>query len=148
MKPSIALLGVKELNKYLKDMAAKKKSEFKGEVYATALDMQKRAKVNVKKSWDLGNLANSIMIHKVDDGMNCRIFPEAPYAIYVEYGTKPHFPPPEALEGWARRHGFDSAWPICKAINERGLKAKPFLIPAFLAFKDKFLKKTEKIARS
>lgn len=147
MKPSIKLLGKKDLEKALKDLSDKKKMDFKGEVFATALDIQNRAKRNVRKSWDLGNLANSILINLIDGGMNAQIYPEAPYAIYVEEGTKPHFPPPSALEGWARRHGFESAWPICKVINERGLKAKPFLIPAWLAFKNKFLKKAEKIAR-
>lgn len=147
MIPSIALSGVKELDKALKRMAEKKKEKFKGEVFATALDIQKRAKENVRKSWDMGNLANSILINLVDQGMNAQISPEAPYGVYVEYGTKPHFPPPDALEGWARRHGFDSAWPICIAINKRGLKPKPFLIPAFLDFKNRFLKKSEKIAK-
>lgn len=28
------------------------------------------------------------------------------YALYVEEGTKPHFPPIKAIQGWADRHGI------------------------------------------
>jgi len=44
------------------------------------------------------------------------------------------------LEGWARRHGFDSTWPICLAIAKRGLPERPFLDPAYLKIKDKYFK--------
>lgn len=31
------------------------------------------------------------------------------YARFVEYGTRPHFPPFRALKGWARRHNANEA---------------------------------------
>jgi hypothetical protein len=42
-------------------------------------------------------------------GMESVIAPSATadkYAVYVEYGTKPHTPPASALQGWADRHGI------------------------------------------
>src|SRR3990167_10764904 len=52
------------------------------------------------------------------------------YAPWVEFGTRPHFPPVAALETWARRHGFSSAYVLARAISKRGTRPHPFLIPA------------------
>ena len=56
---------------------------------------------------------------------------------FVEFGTKPHFPPPSALATWARRHGFGprGEWALARAIAKRGTKARPFLVPALLESK-------------
>jgi len=43
------------------------------------------------------------------------------YAPYVEFGTKPHFPPVGALEGWAKRHNT-SAFIVARAIARHGTK--------------------------
>lgn len=55
------------------------------------------------------------------------------YAAFVHNGTQPHFPPPAALTVWARRHGFDSPWPVARAIAARGTRARPFLTLALPA---------------
>ena len=44
------------------------------------------------------------------------------YAPYVEYGTRPHWPPVAALETWARRHGR-TAWGVALSIATRGTPA-------------------------
>jgi HK97 gp10 family phage protein len=51
------------------------------------------------------------------------------YAAYVHEGTSPHFPPPGALEGWARKHGFGKGggFLVVRAISRRGTRARPFL---------------------
>lgn len=60
---------------------------------------------------------------------------EAPQASYVEYGTVAHFPPPNALAGWADRHGFDTddstLFVLARAIARNPQPARPFFIPAF-----------------
>ena len=59
------------------------------------------------------------------------------YAPWVEFGSRPHFPPVSALETWARRHGFGKggAFLIARAISRRGGKAQPYLVPALLESK-------------
>jgi len=62
------------------------------------------------------------------------------YAPFVEFGTRPHFPPVGALRGWARRHGFPArggAFLVARAISRRGTKAKPFLVPSLEQSKPK-----------
>jgi hypothetical protein len=67
----------------------------------------------------------------------------AKHARPQEYGTgllseapdslhKRHFPPPDALETWARRHGMESGWQVAFAIYKRGgLRPTRFLRNAF-----------------
>lgn len=46
------------------------------------------------------------------------------YAPFVEFGTKPHWPPLSAMQPWARRHGFPEgqtgAFLVARAIATRG----------------------------
>ena len=147
MKITLKAEGFKVLQKAVKNMVGKQVKDVKKETYATGLDAQREAKNNLKDmgSWDVGHLANTILAEKGDSGLTCEVGPTAGYGPYVEYGTKPHFPPPKALEGWAKRHGFESAWPICLAISKRGLPAKPYLLPAYLAVEEPFFKRLVKI---
>lgn len=45
------------------------------------------------------------------------------YAIYVERGTKPHFPPISALQGWASRHGIP-VWAVARKIAREGTEPR------------------------
>lgn len=47
------------------------------------------------------------------------------YGVYMEMGTRPHWPPPGALAGWARRHGI-SEFLVARAIARKGTKARKF----------------------
>lgn len=47
-------------------------------------------------------------------------------ALWVEKGTRPHWPPIRALEGWARRHGM-KAYLVALAISRRGTKGHHML---------------------
>ena len=138
-------VGFKELQQDLKKMSKEIAEKVKQEAYASGKDVQGQAQDNLKalKAWDTGHLANTILVDRSSDGSIVEIGPTAPYGPYVEFGTKPHFPPMDALEDWARRHGLDSAWPICKAISERGTPAQPYLLPAYLAVVDKFFSRVK-----
>ena len=141
------LKGSKELRTALKKVCAEKVERVRKEVYASALDIQKKAKENLKETWDTGNAANTLIVDRSHNGLNAQIEATAPYAVYIEFGTKPHFPPPDALEGWAKRHGMDSAWPICLAIAKHGTPAHPFLLPAYEAVVDAFFRRIKGIVK-
>lgn len=56
-----------------------------------------------------GEYAGSITTEVVDENGRPvgRVFLAPPadrYGLYVELGTRPHFPPPGALDGWVKRH--------------------------------------------
>jgi HK97 gp10 family phage protein len=89
---------------------------------------------NAKKAApsDTGRLRSSIQTEIKDNGFTAQVFSDVNYAPHVEYGTKAHFPPPSALQGWARRHNMTGMeFLIARSISRRGTKARPFLFPAF-----------------
>jgi hypothetical protein len=53
------------------------------------------------------------------------------YARAVHDGAAPHFPPPDALRGWAGRHGFGTdpgdLFVLARAISRRARRPRPFL---------------------
>jgi HK97 gp10 family phage protein len=56
------------------------------------------------------------------------------YAPFVEFGTRPHWPPRGALQPWARRHGFPAGkvgdFLVRRKIAQKGTDAQPFMEPA------------------
>lgn len=146
MKFKIELKGMADLMKEL-ERQKEKKVPVKKEVLATALDIKTQAVDNLRAlgEWDTGNLANTVIVETKADGLQAEIGPTAPYGPYPEFGTRPHFPPMEALEDWARKHGFESAWPICRAIAKRGLPARPYLSPAFFSQEGEFYDRLKRI---
>lgn len=57
---------------------------------------------------------------------------DAGYAAYVEFGTRPHMPPVDAITPWALMHGIDP-WRLAYHIKHHGTKAHPFMRPAFIS---------------
>lgn len=50
----------------------------------------------------------------------------APYPIFVHEGTRPHFPPIEAITPWAERHGIPP-YALALSIARKGTRANPWL---------------------
>lgn len=80
-----------------------------------------------------GYLKKSGRVEKVSFN-TYRIVYDAPYAIFVEYGTSPHMPPIEPLIRWVKlKFGVSDeearriAWSIANKIKEEGTEPKPFL---------------------
>lgn len=66
-------------------------------------------------------------------GINSTIQPKgkaAKYAAPVETGSKPHWPPIAALEGWAQRHGIP-AYLVARKIALEGTEPTHFWINTF-----------------
>jgi len=81
---------------------------------------------------DSRQLMNSIThrMREQGDALVGEVGPSVRYGLYVERGTRPHWPPRAPLEGWARRHGV-SVFAVQRAIARKGTRARPFLEPAF-----------------
>lgn len=50
----------------------------------------------------------------------------AKYASFIHDGTNPHWPPMDAIERWANRHGIPP-FLVARSISQKGTKGKPFL---------------------
>lgn len=89
---------------------------------------------------DTGRLRASITSEVRSEGRDVRgvVGSNLKYAPYMELGTgtyvgRPrHFPPPQALAVWARRHGLPNGFVAARAIYRAGgLKPRRFLQRAF-----------------
>ena len=80
---------------------------------------------------DTGELLRSSSI-SVSSGVS--VIYSAPYADYIEYGTKPHTPPLEPIKDWAKRklgltdkEAENVAKMVVYKISKHGTEAKPYL---------------------
>lgn len=146
MKVKITIDGMKEVVDEMKFQSIRSDEGAKELIKDCAETIERRTKENLRelKAWDTGSLAGSYTTDIVGGGHAAEVGSNLVYSIFTEFGTRPHFPPMKALEAWARRHGFDSAWPICKAIAEKGLEARPHLFPAYEATMPEFFRKLKK----
>ena len=79
--------------------------------------------------------------HINDEFLNKEVVYDAPYSVFVEFGTSPHMPPLQPIEDWVRRKRGDLgvkdseikkvARAIQMKIAKYGTDPKPFLRPAY-----------------
>lgn len=72
---------------------------------------------------DLGFLRNSM--RESFENLIGTLDNTAPYALFVHEGTKPHFPPLDAITPWANRHGIPP-FMVAMSIAAKGTKGVPF----------------------
>lgn len=71
-----------------------------------------------------GNLRRSVTFN-FKNRLSVRIEPQAQYADYVEFGTRPHYPPIGAITPWARIKGLNP-YAVARGIAKHGTKAHPY----------------------
>ncbi|HEX6956258.1 MAG TPA: hypothetical protein VF156_15395 [Agromyces sp.] len=104
----------------------------KAAVAKSTLSIHRRArrKLTEEKAVDTGRALSSIRFLIL--GLYGQVSVDAEHGKWIEFGTGPHFPPPAALAGWARRHGMAGMeFVIARKISEVGTPARPFLFPAY-----------------
>lgn len=149
----IQVVGVPELQKALKKAGSGATDVIKQELQASGLEMETAAKMALSDTdaVDTGQARAETRYRSSDAGMGAEVYSPNPKAAAIEFGTAPaapgglkrHFPPPDALEGWARRHGFPpgSGYLIARAIYMHGIPARPFLSKAFDLISPRFITK-------
>ena len=78
-------------------------------------------------------------IHYKITGLTATVQPSdkaAKYAGFVEEGTRPHFPPIKAIQGWADRHGIP-AFLVARKIAREGTPPRHMWRDAFADVEDK-----------
>jgi hypothetical protein len=100
---------------------------------AEEIAVEARANVTHLDAFDTGALFESIQVHESPKGMQVVVFSDAKHAPFIEFGTAPHFPPLAAIRAWCIRKGIPegAAFPIARAISERGTPERPWLYPAY-----------------
>lgn len=108
--------------------------EFPAEV-STVMDMGLtvlEADMREHVARDTGQLGNSLNHRIVRQGTSVQGYIGASAGTwpFVEFGTRPHWPPIAAITPWANRHGI-APFLVARAISRRGTKAQPFVEPAW-----------------
>jgi HK97 gp10 family phage protein len=122
---TVRLIGDKKLRRMLKDPKFVL-GPAQNLLDSAANTVERLAKLKVPT--DTGRLKNSITIDDTKT-LERRVGTNVKYAKPVEFGTRPHFPPVESLNPWARRHG-KNAWGVALKIAAVGTKPQPFMNPA------------------
>ena len=152
MKVSMEMVGMDKLMEELESFSLRKAKEVSQEVNAAALEVQDEAKRNLT-DWgaiNTGHLRNSIIAEMTADRMGAEVGADkatAPYAPYVEFGTKPHWPPSDAIRRWVLDHKMPetAVFPISLKIARHGTRARPFLYPAFNKVAKEFVQRLRRL---
>lgn len=92
---------------------------------------------------------SSILTELMQKGLTAVVGSAQKAALWLEMGTRPHWPPRGALAGWAKRHGMPASadFLIRRAIAKKGTKARPFLVPAFKEIGPQYVAETSSEVR-
>lgn len=100
---------------------------------------------------DTDRLAGSIT-HSITGGganLTSKIGPSVAYGLYVEKGRRPGKPPPpiSAIRRWATRKGIPESalYVLARSIGRKGIKARPYMQPAFEGNRAKVVSLFERI---
>jgi HK97 gp10 family phage protein len=79
--------------------------------------------------------------HVESEEFDKKVIYDSPYAPFIEWGTRPHFPPYEPIRDWTWRNrsnlGISDkevngvAYQICLKIAREGTEPQPYMRPAF-----------------
>jgi hypothetical protein len=95
------------------------------------LSLLAQARVREGAPKDTGALRRSFL--REVRPLGARVYSQLVYAPVMELGRRPgaRMPPPEALRGWARRHGFGTSrsalFVLARAIARRGIKGRFYM---------------------
>lgn len=97
---------------------------------------------------DTGRMRNSITPEVRNMGATIQgvVGSNVVYAPYQELGTRPHWPPIQALTVWASRHGT-TAYNVAKGIAIHGTKAVRFLQRGFEENRSRIIDRLDKAAK-
>jgi hypothetical protein len=134
---TVTVIGGNECAAKFYKLSAEQEVKVAQQIVKSALKIETDAKRRAPS--DLGFLRSGIVTRIMQKGFEADIVATKDYSAAIENGSKPHFPPPSALAGWASRHGMTGLeYVIARAISIRGTTAQPFLFPAWKAEQSDF----------
>ena len=120
----------KDLSKLGKDIEKKVELTTRSNAQEIAVDARKNARA--KGVWDLGDLVGNISYEKDKNTFNYKIFAREKYSAFLEFGTGGMVKVPNELKELAIQ--FKG-----KGVKEINLQPRPYLYPAFVKGREKYL---------
>lgn len=139
MPVTVSITGQREVRAAFAKLARLAPDKLRDAIADSTIKIHSEARQNVVT--DVGFLKNNINFEVNGSGLTGEVRVNSHYGPYVEFGTRPHFPPVEPLEEWARRHGMPpgTGFLIARKIARYGTPAQPFLFPAAEAERNPFV---------
>lgn len=130
MSKTIEVEGLKELIAEFEDADSRLIPVFRSWLKSMSDFGVKQAQINILNvgAVDTNELIQGMHYKLSPNGLESTIKPSDKadkYAAAVEYGTKPHFPPIAALQGWADRHNIP-VWVVARKIARDGTEPRHF----------------------
>lgn len=123
----VRMQGLEEVNEKMLELADDLSGKpFRDAMFQAAFIVERGAKKNAPV--DTGKLRASISSDVEGRGARIQgvIGSRVKYAPFMEEGTVAHWPPRDALEVWAARHGIP-VFLVMRSIAQKGLKGRRFL---------------------
>jgi len=127
---------------------------------STAVVLRVYVKDNIRRMHilDTERLLDSVTTVK-DGRYSRRVVVDVPYAAYVEYGTRPHWPPVEPIRAWVSRHKSSFGirdekdldrvtYLIRRKIGKLGTRARPFMRQAVAALRHELPKRLRRLGET
>jgi len=121
-------MNSEEVRKVIEQEVDKKLREITLKLFAKSQE-----KIVETKAIDTGFLLKSGFWRKLGR-LRYQVKYTAPYSVYLEFGTKPFFPPVEPIKKWVerklRKHGKkaeETAWAIAHKIAKYGISPRRFM---------------------
>jgi len=93
---------------------------------------------------DTGALVQSLQVRH--EQLSATVFSDLKYAPFIEFGTRPHFPPLQPILEWVKRklhvpekRAKGVAFMVVRKIGRRGTPPRPFLSNAFMVVRKRIL---------
>lgn len=122
----------KKFEKELERFRKRNNEEFDHRVEQATLAASKMASRNAPVGE--GDLSQEIYVETVGSAKNGQItgnvISPMQHSASVEYGSKPHMPPVNALIEWSKRKNINP-WAVAMSIKRKGTPAQPFFYPAW-----------------
>lgn len=126
----LTITGELELREHMQQASAALPGDVYQVIETGLLLLEADMRTHVPRAF--GQLGNSITHHVSGSGADLvgEVGSTAKYWPFVEYGTRPHWPPIAAITPWANLHGIPP-FLVARAIARRGTRAQPFIMPAW-----------------
>lgn len=125
---SVTWQGADKLEAILtKELPAKARKAFAAAMYQEGESIMAKSKRKVPVDMGALRASGHVQPPKIaGSAVSVTLAYGTEYAVFVHEGTRPHFPPLEAIEPWARRHGVEP-FLVARAIAQRGTEPKKYL---------------------
>lgn len=140
--------GIEEFKRDVNRASSNYENLVRGAMTTSTLKIQSniRNTIRSKGITNIGTLQRSVFTQIVN-AFKGIIGVGEKYGKYVEFGTRPHFPPVRPIERWAQTKLGKSGigFQIARKISRVGTKAQPYVKPAFEGSIDFVTKEFDKV---